>query len=132
MILVVGGSNQGKLAWTLRNFGYKPAQVAEGENLALTLPLPLEKYLVWHHLEIFLRRVMQQEWPADKLEKLRAELLGLPENMVIICDSVGGGLVPVESFDRQWRELVGRVCCDLAAEASQVWRIFCGLPQRLK
>ena len=56
----------------------------------------------------------------------------LPEDFVVICNSVGGGLVPIERFDREWRELVGRTCCALAAESSEVWRIFCGLPQRLK
>lgn len=130
MILVVGGSNQGKLDWTLKNFGLPPERVVDGN--ALTWPLLIENCvengLVFNHLEVWLRRVM----PEAETQDIQAALRRLPEDMVIICDSVGGGLVPVERFDRQWRELVGRVCCDLAAEASQVWRIFCGLPQRLK
>lgn len=137
MILIVGGSNQGKLQWALQNFGYTRAQVLDGAKLDLRpgQPLPLADCKVLWHLETLLRQVMQREWPAEELSALAAapaKYWRLPEDAVIICNSVGGGLVPVERFEREWRELVGRTCCSLAAEAGQVWRIFCGLPQRLK
>lgn len=134
MILVIGGSQQGKLNWAMQNFGYTPEQVLNGRDLALQpeQSLPVAGFKVLNHLESLLGNALKQGWQSDELLALQTSLLQLPEDFVVICNSVGGGLVPVERFDREWRELVGRTCCALAAEASQVWRIFCGLPQRLK
>lgn len=134
MILVIGGSNQGKLHWALREFDCRPEQVLDGGSLAI-IPgqsWPLGEYRVLNHLESLLQNVLQQNFSADDMAALQNFLLKLPEDFVVICNSVGGGLVPLERFEREWRELVGRTCCALAAEAGQVWRIFCGLPQRLK
>lgn len=51
---------------------------------------------------------------------------------VYVCTEMGCGVVPVDRFQREWREAAGRVCCALAAKASRVERIFCGLPMVLK
>ncbi len=50
----------------------------------------------------------------------------------VVCDEVGCGVVPVDAFERLWREEVGRLCCDLSARAQTVVRVVCGLPQILK
>ena len=51
---------------------------------------------------------------------------------VLICDEVGCGVTPLDRADRDWRELVGRVCCELAEQAEAVYRVRCGLGVRLK
>ena len=58
----------------------------------------------------------------------------LEENpeLIIITNELGYGVVPVDPFDRAWREAAGRTCCVLAAEAGQVYRVICGLGQALK
>ena len=33
---------------------------------------------------------------------------------------------------RAWREACGRMNSYLASQADEVWRLFCGIPQRLK
>ena len=53
-------------------------------------------------------------------------------DMVILCDEVGCGIVPIEPFQRQWREETGRLCCLLAQRAQRVERIFCGIAMTLK
>ena len=50
----------------------------------------------------------------------------------IICDEVGCGITPLDRTDRDWRERVGRLCCRLAAEADEVYRVHCGLGVRIK
>lgn len=134
MYLVIGGSNQGKLEWALQHFSLAKQQVLDVVELDLQpgRPLQLDGCRVIYRLEELLRRAMQQKWSQKQLQELQSYLLQLPADMVVICASVGGGLVPVERFEREWRELVGRTCCQMAAEAAEVWRIFCGLPQRLK
>lgn len=44
----------------------------------------------------------------------------------------GCGLVPIQAEERQRREAVGRLCCQLAERAEAVYRISCGLAIRLK
>lgn len=131
MYLVIGGSHQGKLVWALQEFSLKQEQVADGavltwQNGALELPAGA---VVLDDLEALLARMQQAGLAQQEVNVL---LAGLPEDMVVICDEVGLGLVPVEAAGRAYREIVGRVCCDLAARASGVIRIYCGMPQVLK
>ena len=51
---------------------------------------------------------------------------------IVICDELGCGVVPMDYEDRAWRERTGRLLSDLAANASRVDRVFCGIPMRLK
>lgn len=58
----------------------------------------------------------------DRLEKYK----------IVIATEIGGGVVPISSEDRAWREAAGRLSCLLAARAETVIRMSCGLPQLLK
>lgn len=50
----------------------------------------------------------------------------------LVFDEVGCGVVPVDAFERLWREEVGRLCCDIAQSADSVVRVVCGIAQKLK
>ena len=63
---------------------------------------------------------------ATDLEKLADELAAYD---VVIATEIGGGIVPIE---RAAREAAGRLACLLAARASCVVEMFCGLPTVLK
>lgn len=52
--------------------------------------------------------------------------------LVIIADELGCGIVPMDAADRQWRETTGRLLCFVAEQADEVYRLVCGIPQRLK
>ena len=54
------------------------------------------------------------------------------KNLIIISDEIGGGIVPLDAFERQWREVTGRLLCRLAEEAEKVTRLVMGLPQVIK
>ena len=66
-----------------------------------------------------------------KLEPL-PHLKELLNYEAVICDEVGCGVVPMERHDRERREAIGRLCCQLAQEAQAVYRLQCGLAMRLK
>ena len=53
-------------------------------------------------------------------------------NRVVIADEIGCGLVPIDPFERAWREETGRILCALAREAEAVVRVHCGFPQAIK
>ena len=54
------------------------------------------------------------------------------QDKILIGDEVGNGVVPIEPFERQWRDEVGRVYQLLARRASDVTRVWAGIPQALK
>ena len=112
MILIIGGTGQGKLDYVLRQTGYTQEQVAHTPEEAQRLP-------VFYGLE---------RWP----ELDEAQLLAANPDVILICAEVGCGVVPIDPAQRAWREAVGRLCCRLARRAARVERIFCGLPMVLK
>lgn len=112
MILIIGGAGQGKLDYVLRKTGYTPGQVAHTPEEAMTRP-------VFDGVE---------QWPGLDEEAL---LCANPD-LILICDEVGCGVIPMDPAQRAWREQVGRLSCRLAARAERVERIFCGLPMTLK
>lgn len=52
--------------------------------------------------------------------------------LCVICDEIGMGIVPMEKWERVYREVVGHVCIRLAREAESVERIICGCAERIK
>ena len=45
----------------------------------------------------------------------------------LVANELGCGIVPMDPFERQFREAFGRLCCRLAQEAKEVHRVICGL-----
>lgn len=111
MVLVVGGACQGKGAYARERF-------PEGYRI-------LREY----HEEVR-RQLKEGKDPIEEAERLLAEQGA--ERLIIICDEVGYGLVPVDAFERRWREQVGRTCCFLASRAEQVIRVVCGIGVNMK
>ena len=112
MILIIGGAGQGKLDYVLQKTGYAPDQVAHTPEEARSKPV-FDGLEQWPHLD-------------------EGALLSVNPDLILICDEVGCGVVPVDPAQRAWREDVGRLCCRLAQRAERVERIFCGLPMTLK
>lgn len=61
-----------------------------------------------------------------------AERLDILSHSVITGDEIGGGVVPVDSFARKWRDETGKLYQFLADKADIVDRVIAGLPMRLK
>lgn len=116
MDLVIGGAFQGKLTWALAHYGLTMEDVCD---LAVEEPVPGKK--CYWHLEALSRR------DADA-----ARYLPLFENAVVITREVGGGIVPMDSHERMWREVHGTLVQRLAGEARHVTGILCGLTEVLK
>lgn len=112
MILIIGGAGQGKLDYVLQKTGYGPAQVARTPEEARTRP-------VFAGLE---------DWP----ELDEAALLEANPDVILICDEVGCGVVPVDPAARLMREQTGRLCQQLAKQAQKVVRLYCGIPTVIK
>lgn len=116
MRLLIGGAGQGKLDYVLKKTGYGPEDVAYDPIEAMGKP-------IFAGLETWVR-----EHPETCLDGL----LTANPDVIILCNEVGCGVVPVDPAQRAWREAVGRLCCRLAERAEDVERIFCGLGMVLK
>ncbi|MBO5055359.1 MAG: bifunctional adenosylcobinamide kinase/adenosylcobinamide-phosphate guanylyltransferase [Lachnospiraceae bacterium] len=108
MILVIGGAFQGKTEYVRENFG--------------------ESKRVINHYHLKVKEELKEG--KDPLKEAEA-LLAETEDCVIISDEIGYGLVPVDAFERQYREAAGRVNCFLAKRAEQVIRVVCGIGTRI-
>ena len=62
----------------------------------------------------------------QKKSSVRIRILSLS------AQEVGYGVVPVDAFDRKYREAVGRVCTKLAAYSHKVTRVVCGIGTVIK
>lgn len=123
MILVIGGAYQGKEAY-VRNQLLKESAGMCGECEIINA----------YHLKIK-EQMKAGEEPLEAAKALLEAVEGQPEGgrtLVVICDEVGCGVVPMDAFERAWREKVGRVCCYFAKEAAQVIRVVCGVGNRIK
>lgn len=54
------------------------------------------------------------------------------KNVIIVCDEVGCGIVPIDNTEVQYRENVGRCCCEIAKIADCVIRVYSGIGTVIK
>lgn len=126
MELYIGGTGQGKLRYVQSKKNLDSGVVADG---AVCDEQQLLQAAVINHFHLYLRRLLQEHGDVDACLRL---LLAENASVALIMDEVGCGIVPLDAFERQYRETVGRASCRLAQEASHVERIVCGLGQVLK
>ena len=132
MKLVIGGYAQGKLEFALQRYKEEKWAVFDGS-------LPSEKELqelceqkkkvIIHHFHNWVReRILQEENPEEEI----IAFLGKNPESIIISDEVGNGIVPIDSFEREYRERTGRILVKLANQADEVVRVICGIGQKIK
>ncbi len=54
------------------------------------------------------------------------------KDIIITCDEVGAGIVPIDRAVRDYRDIVGKMCQYIASKADEVYRVTAGLKQRIK
>ena len=126
MILIIGGRYQGKLDFARDKYGLPDAQIQICDGR--TEDLDTSRRCVAYIDPWALNRLQAGADPVAEIEVRLPEL----EGAVIVSTDISSGVVPVDPLMRAWREAAGRVNALLAAHADEVWRLFCGLPQRLK
>ena len=113
MILVIGGAGSGKLDY-VKSLGYSEQDIADGL---------IDGRIVVYHL---------QNIVFDDPDRAPELLEALVLKEVVVCNEVGSGIVPLSARERQAREATGRLCIRLAARATRVVRLVCGIPTVIK
>ena len=121
MIFVFGGADQGK-----REFAESTFSLREGDDRLID------------NLDEWIRSLVDDGIDVEPavdalimdLEKRDAELDG--QEVVVIMNDISQGIVPMDPVERAFREANGRAMIKLAANASAVYRVFCGIGTRIK
>ena len=142
MKLIIGGFAQGKLSYVLRKLQEeeKRAYMIIDENSEALADLWKDRLPdisageveIVNHLHRILQRADSQEQGLQWIRQAEAYCRDRGAELVIICDELGCGVVPVAAEDREYRERVGRVLCEAAARAQSVERIVCGIAAAIK
>lgn len=127
MKLVIGGYSQGKLNYVLGKYDVEEGKVFDGE-----IPENMEEErgtVVINHFHNWVKMKMNDD---SCLEKKIFEFVEKYPDCVIISDEIGNGIVPIEPYEREYRERTGRLLVKLAKKAEEVERVICGIGQKIK
>lgn len=110
---------------------YVIADCAEIQNMEelVSLAGKEEITVVLNHFNLWVRGLLLAGKDAKEEVRLLTDRI---KHIIIISDETGNGIVPLEAFERDYRETLGRILTELAKKAERVERIICGLGQRLK
>ena len=130
MKLVIGGTAQGKLEYVLLKYDLQKNMVWDGSLPNSTEDIGYEeKPVIINHFHLWIKnRMISGGCPEDEI----MSFLDCNEDCIIICDEIGNGIVPIDPFEREYRERVGRILVQLAERAEEVERVICGIGQKIK
>ena len=129
MKLIIGGSFQGKCAYAMQACNIHTPSIADG---ATCTQQDLLTCNIFNHLHLYIQRLLKDNRsPGSIAEQINGLCTANPE-IIIICNELGNGVVPMDAFDRLYRETAGRICCELAKTATHVIRVTCGIPLIIK
>ena len=114
IILITGGAFQGKKEFAQKEFPQFP--VLSDIHLLIREELSKDMEEAEVKKEIF-----------SKLKEAAVE-----DNIIAVSDDIGYGIVPLDPFERKWREVTGRIVSDIAKEAACFFRVTAGIGERLK
>ena len=129
MKLIIGGYAQGKL-----NYAVTKYNVAEDHVFECVLPSieeveKLEGTIIVSSLHKWIRKRIKE---GGRPEEEISAFVKKHADSVIICDEIGNGIVPMDPFERVYRERTGRILVKLAGDAEEVERVVCGIAQKIK
>ena len=146
MVLVFGGAYQGKLEFAMNEFNISKDEVL---NLRELCSLCLDKNdqdlnygvdgvigqnlsgaKLIYGIDSYIRLLNERGLSTDRwIETLMDTSL---DTAVIVMNDLSQGIVPLDPEERSFREANGRAMIKLAEKADAVYRVFCGIPHKLK
>ncbi|WP_228550985.1 bifunctional adenosylcobinamide kinase/adenosylcobinamide-phosphate guanylyltransferase [Sporosarcina cascadiensis] len=124
MHIYIGGAYNGKTEYVKRWIGDQPAFFCTMETAASAKP---GERLIISDVHEWLKNAQLTEEQANEAVQAVSK-----SDTVFILTEIGRGVVPLEAEQRELRDRCGRVYQQLCKEASDVTRIWYGIPQIIK
>ena len=132
MKLVIGGAYQGKREFLMQKWDIREGEIADMETCIRPDQLNLAAYsgirAVSNYQELVREQMEQGLDPEDQLR----QIAGLNPEIILCANEIGMGIVPVDRKERDFRETCGRTLCLAAQLSDEVWRVICGIGERIK
>lgn len=148
MKLVIGGVAQGKLDYVLENMIEESEKYdvydcfflkdnacndkASYKEWPWDLQSDDERVLIIDKFHYFIRAVLLNKLPLQEYILKFMQFAEEKPNTIVIADEIGNGIVPLDAFEREYREQTGRAEILLAKKADEVVRVICGIGQKIK
>lgn len=129
VILVTGGAFQGKTTYIREQLWKDSMELVEGENWE---PEGVSHSFAVNHLERCIRRQLAEGKSQEEILEGLLQAAQRQEDVIWEIREIGCGIVPMEKEDRRWREVTGRIGCELSGRADQVYRVISGIGVRIK
>jgi adenosyl cobinamide kinase/adenosyl cobinamide phosphate guanylyltransferase len=112
MILVIGGHSSGKMNFVKENLNCN----FENDNVINNV-----------------NAIAEEMFEAGMDYETAANLIyGKCCDKIVLTDEIGNGIVPMDASKRDFREWMGRVQIILAKKSDDVYRVICGMGQKIK
>lgn len=136
MILIIGGQSQGKRLFAERLNHQRTAGLVCAKNADIRIAdgrgddyqCAFDADMICH-LELYIRRLMKS---GENPDAFIEQLMNQNGDAIVIADEIGYGIVPVDEFERNYRETDGRLCQKVAAASQSVYRVVCGIECKIK
>jgi len=126
MILVIGGAFQGKKAYVKKQFKIAKEQMLNGGECRSEA---IYSCKCIDHFHEWVRQRLKENYDFSTLTE---DLRKRNPDLIVITNELGCGIVPADAFDREFREMTGRLCTQIAANSRQVHRVVCGIGTVIK
>lgn len=124
MIFIFGGRCQGKLSFAKEIFGNNLTVFNARSNFIESF----SNFDIIINIEEVVRELLKRsEKPSEYFYNNLKEF----ENKIIIGNEIGCGIVPVDDFERLWRDETGFVYQLLCRNSKEVYRVFAGIGKKL-
>lgn len=144
MKLIIGGYAQGKLDYVKQRYenilivDFKKKYLSFDELSGSTNSINSHTFVI-NNFHYFVKGFLRKYENAQNRDELWNEhkqrlfdFIDKYQNLIIISDEIGNGIVPIDRFEREYREKTGRTLIQLASRADEVVRVICGMGQKIK
>ncbi len=129
MKLIIGGYAQGKLNYAVTKYNVEEDHVFDSVLPSSEEAEKLEGSVIVSSLHKWIKKRIKE---GGRPEEEISAFVKKNANVIIICDEIGNGIVPMDPFERVYRERTGRILVKLAKDAEEVERVVCGIAQKIK
>lgn len=127
MKLIIGGSSQGKLDYTLNLERLNIDDVFNGEDNNYYV----NNKKIFNNFHLYIKKLLKEK-KVEEIREIIEDILDNNKDIIIISDEIGNGIVPIEKFDRNYREVTGRILCYIAKRSKEVHRVYSGIGTLIK